>query len=570
MTRAALQPVFFCIFVDINNKIMNLDKYTVCNLISKSIERFPDKLALAYVGEEKGINYSALGIKVSNLAGKLSSMNINKGDKVAIIGESSPNWGISFLSVLCTGAIAVPVLPDFHVNEILNIVKHSDAKIAFVSDKQYSRLEKHLSDNEDLSIINIDKLSVSDSNYETKSSRSFCFPCMDNFLNEDDLATIIYTSGTTGTSKGVMLTHKNIAWLVNQALTMQEVDENDRFLSILPISHTYENSLSFLLALHTGASIYFLKKQPTPTILLDALAKVKPTMVLTVPLIIEKIFRKQVLPKFQKSVVTRTLFGFKPTRRVLNYLAGRKLKKVFGGNLRFFGIGGAKLDPEIEKYLREAKFPYAIGYGLTETSPLLAGCNPDQTKLESTGKALQGVSLRLDNVNPSTGEGEIVAKGPNVMKGYYKNPDATKAAFTEDGWFRTGDLGYINKKGYVYIRGRIKNVILGTNGENIYPEEIESILNSIEGVEESLVVNKHGKIVAMVNLNIQELENRIVRLNEKIMEVRHETVDELLSEIQKFVNSRVNRFSKVQLVILQAEPFEKTPTKKIKRYLYMT
>ncbi len=549
---------------------MTLDKYTVCNLISRSIERFPDNPALAYVDEEKAISYSALGIKISNLAGKLSLMNISKGDKVAIIGESSPNWGVSFLSVLCFGAVAVPVLPDFHVNEVLNIIKHSGAKMAFVSDKQYSRLEKHLLEQDGFSIINIDSHSVSGSAYETEFARSFCFPGLDSHVSEDDLATIIYTSGTTGTSKGVMLTHKNIAWMVDQALTIQDVDENDRFLSILPMAHTYENSLGFLLALHTGASVYFLKKQPTPTILLGALEKVKPTMLLTVPLIIEKIFRKQVLPKFRKSAITRSLFGFTPTRRVLNYLAGRKLKKVFGGNLRFFGIGGAKLDPEIEKYLREARFPYAIGYGLTETSPLLAGCNPEQTKLESTGRALQGVSLRLDNVNPSTGEGEIVAKGPNVMKGYYKNPEATKAAFTKDGWFRTGDLGYIDKNGYVYIRGRIKNVILGTNGENIYPEEIESILNSIEGVEESLVINKHGKIVAMVNLNLQELETRMVRLNEKIMEVRHETMDELLSEIQRFVNSRVNRFSQVQLVVLQAEPFEKTPTKKIKRYLYMT
>jgi len=549
---------------------MTLDKYTVCRLIGQSIERFPEKLALSYVDENDGISYASLGIKVSNLAGKLSSMKIQKGDKVAVIGESSPNWGVSFLSILCSGAVAVPVLPDFHVDEILNIIKHSDARIAFVSTKQYKRLENHLKKEDDFSIINIDELSVSDSQYETKLARSLCFPCMEGLVKEDDLATIIYTSGTTGTSKGVMLTHKNISWMVNQTLTIQDVCEDDRFLSILPMAHTYENSLGFLLALHTGASVYFLKKQPTPTVLLAALEKVKPTMLLTVPLIIEKIFRKQVLPKFQKSALTRTLFGFVPTRKVLNYLAGRKLKKVFGGNLRFFGIGGAKLDPEIEKYLLEARFPYAIGYGLTETSPLLAGCNPSDTKHQSTGKALQGVQLRLDNINTETGEGEIVARGPNVMKGYYKNPDATKAVFTEDGWFRTGDLGYIDKKGYVYIRGRIKNVILGTNGENIYPEEIESLLNSIEGVEESLVVNKHGKIVAMVNLNIQELENRMIRLNEKILEVRNETIDELLFEIQKFVNSKVNKFSQIQHIIFHSKPFEKIPTKKIKRYLYTT
>jgi long-chain acyl-CoA synthetase len=322
--------------------------------------------------------------------------------------------------------------------------------------------------------------------------------------------------------------------------------------------------------LYQSASVFYLRRQPTPTILLDALQKVKPTTLLTVPLIIEKIYRKQVLPKFQKSPVTRTLFKFTPTRRVLNYLAGKKLKKVFGGNLRFFGIGGAKLDPEIEKYLREAKFPYAIGYGLTETSPMLAGCAPANTKLESTGKVLEGVTLKLDNVDSETGEGELLAKGPNVMKGYFKNTEATQSVFNEDGWFKTGDLARIDKDGFIYIRGRIKNVILGRNGENIYPEEIESIINGIEGVEESLVVQKHGKIVAMVNMNLHELENRIIRLNEKIVEVRNERVDELLNEIQRFVNSRVNRFSQIQLVVLHAEPFEKTPTKKIKRYLYGT
>ena len=546
---------------------MTMNKYTICNLVGKSVEKYPDKLALCYVDESNGISYSTLGIKVSALAGRLSSMKISKGDKVAVIGESSPNWGISFLSVLCLGAVAVPVLPDFHVDEIMNILRHSGAKMAFVSEKQYKRLEKEFTNSGFPSII-LEDFSASGMEDSKTISNSMCYPCMESLVNEEDLATIIYTSGTTGTSKGVMLTHKNISWLVDQSLTIQDVNENDRFLSILPMAHTYENSLGFLLALHAGASIFYLKKQPTPTVLLEALQKVKPTTILTVPMIIEKIYRKQVLPKFQKKAITRMLFGFRPTRRVLNYLAGKKLKKVFGGNIRFFGIGGAKLDPEIELYLREARFPYAIGYGLTETSPMLAGCSPSGTKLQSTGKVLAGVTLKLDNVNPETGEGELLAKGPNVMQGYYKNPEATKAVFTEDGWFRTGDLVHIDDKGYIYIRGRIKNVILGTNGENIYPEEIEAILNSISGVEESLVVQNQGKIVAMVNMNLQELENKIIRLNEKLVEVKNEKIDEVLSEIQKFVNSKLNRFSQIQRTIFHAEPFEKTPTKKIKRYLY--
>jgi long-chain acyl-CoA synthetase len=266
--------------------------------------------------------------------------------------------------------------------------------------------------------------------------------------------------------------------------------------------------------------------------------------------------------------ITRNLFKFPPTRVLLNQVAGKKLLATFGGNLRFFGVGGAKLDPAIEKHLREAKFPYAIGYGLTETSPMLAGAAPFKSKWQATGPKVVGVELRIFEPNPETGEGEIQAKGPNVMKGYYKNPEQTAAVFTEDGWFKTGDLGYIDKDGIVFIRGRIKNVLLGTNGENIYPEEIEAILNGIEFIEESLVVQEEGKIGALISINLKDFENKLVKLNERVMHVAHDTMDELLEEAQKFVNQRVNRFSKIQFTKFQPNPFEKTPTNKIKRYLY--
>jgi long-chain acyl-CoA synthetase len=334
------------------------------------------------------------------------------------------------------------------------------------------------------------------------------------------------------------------------------------------MSHTYENTLGFLLPLYTGASVYYLRKYPTPSVMVEAMGIVKPTTILTVPLIIEKIYRKQVLPKFNSNPVTRTMFRFKPTRILLNRLAGKKLKKTFGGQVRFFGVGGAKLDATIEKYLREAQFPYAIGYGLTETSPMLAGGAPFKTPYQSTGKPVEGVQIRLYNQNPVTGIGEIQAKGPNVMSGYYKNPELTSEVFTEDGWFKTGDLGSMNSKGTLYIRGRIKNIIIGTNGENIYPEEIEAILNGIEYVEESLVVEEQGKIVALININLKDFEEKIVKLNEKAIRVASDSIDELLAEAQEFVNQRVNRFSKIHMVRLQPEPFEKTPTNKIKRYLY--
>ncbi len=546
-----------------------MEKFTVCELINQSVRDFPDKTAMKFVESEDGISYGALGIKVQSLAGYLDVLGIKKGDKVALLGENSPEWGISYLGILCTGAVVVPILPDFHNDEIKSIVDHANCRLILISSRQKQRLGSAI----DFPGVRMMTYDTQDfvsqlADFSGEIPRSLCMNCTTNLVKEDDLAAIIYTSGTTGSSKGVMLSHKNISWLVHQCLTLQNVEPGDRFLSILPMSHTYENSLGFLLPLHRGATVYFLGKTPTPGILIEALKKVKPTLILTVPLIIEKIFRKQVLPKFNASPVTRFLFRYRLSRTLLNRMAGKKLMKVFGGNLKFFGIGGAKMDPLIEKYLREARFPYAVGYGLTETSPLLAGGRVFNSVWQSTGKALEGVDLKLININPSTGEGEIVAKGPNVMQGYYKNPEATAEVFTTDGYFRTGDLGFIDEKGNVFIRGRIKSVILGNNGENIYPEEIESLINSIQGVEESLVVNKKGRIVAMVNLNVTELENRIIKLNEKAIQVTQDKMDEVLQEIQHYVNKRVNRYSRLQLVVFHPVPFEKTPTNKIKRYLY--
>lgn len=563
------RAVFAARFVYLRIMIEAMEKYTICELISQSVRDYPDNPAMKFVDSDNAITYRTLGIKVQNLAGYLDLLGIKKGDKVGLIGENSPEWGISYLGILCTGAVVVPILPDFHEDEVNSIIDHAECKLILASTRQRNRLSA-VNSFSGARMITYDTQDFTSqlSKFSGEIPRSLCMSCTGSLVKEEDLAAIIYTSGTTGSSKGVMLSHKNISWLVHQCLTLQDVDSNDRFLSILPMSHTYENSLGFLLPLHRGATVYFLGKTPTPGVLTEALKKVKPTLILTVPLIIEKIFRKQVLPKFNASPVLRFLFRQSPTRILLNRMAGKKLKKVFGGNLRFFGIGGAKMDPLIEKYLREARFPYAVGYGLTETSPLLAGGRVFNSVWQSTGKALEGVDLKLIEINPATGEGEIVAKGPNVMKGYYKNPEATAEVFTTDGYFRTGDLGYIDSRGNVFIRGRIKSVILGNNGENIYPEEIESLINSIQGVEESLVVNKKGRIVAMVNFNVTELENRIIKLNEKAIQVTQDKMDEVLREIQQYVNQRVNRYSRLQLVVLHPGPFEKTPTNKIKRYLY--
>jgi len=542
-------------------------KYTIPSFIRDSVENFSGNTALAFV-DEKGITYSELGVHIEKTVALLDILGITRGDKVALIGENMPNWGIAFLSVISMGAVAVPILPDFHENEVQNIIEHSGSKLLFASNKQISRLKNILS--RKIQVIVTDNLSLLDSAAaeNSKIPVRISLQKMDEESSESDLATIIYTSGTTGSSKGVMLTNKNLAWMAEQCLTIQHVAAGHRFLSILPMSHTYENSIGFLLPLYSGATVYYLKKPMSPSVLLEALTIVRPTHFLTVPLIIEKIYRKQVLPKFNKNLITRNLFRFAPTRKLLNRLAGKKLMKTFGSELIFFGIGGSKLDGRIEKYLTEAKFPFAIGYGLTETSPLLAGSSPFNTAWQSTGKVLQGVELKIDNPDPVTGEGEIIARGPNLMLGYYKNQEATSEVITPDGWFKTGDLGYIDQKGNIYIRGRIKNLIIGTNGENIYPEEIESIINSIEYIEESLVVKQKDKLIAYVNINLLELENKLIKLNEKVVKVCHDSADELLEEIQTFVNQRVNRYSRIQMVILHTMPFEKTPTNKIKRYLY--
>ena len=543
-----------------------MNELTISSMIGDSIEKYGDNIALSFVGEQ-GITYSSLGKKISNISGILDLAGIHYGDKLAILGENMPNWGIAYLSIVNMGAVAVPILPDFHSDEVEFILNHSESKLIFVSDKQINRL-KDLFAKLTIPIIIIDNLHFQGECLpENESEAHEKFSPGNIEVKETDLASIIYTSGTTGSSKGVMLLHKNLVWMVKQCRTIHEVNQNDRFLSILPLSHTYENTLGFLLPLYAGAGVFYLRKHPSPAILVEAMGIVKPTTMFTVPLIIEKIFKRQVIPKFKKKAITRLLFSFRPTRKLLNRLVGIKLKKTFGGQLRFFGIGGSKLDPLIEQYIREARFPYSVGYGLTETSPLLAGSPPFKTPYQSTGKPVEGVQIRLHDAT-SRGEGEIQVKGPNVMAGYFKNPELTSKVFTDDGWFKTGDIGFFDSKGTLYIRSRIKNILLGTNGENVYPEEIEAILNGIEFVEDSLVVQEQGKIIALININLKDFEEKVVELNERALRVANDTVDDLLDEIQKFVNQRVNRFSRIQAIRLQTAPFEKTPTNKIKRYLY--
>jgi len=540
-----------------------LEKYTIPAVLNNSFSKYAARPSLVFAGEENR-TYQQLEEEIDQVIRLLRAHRITKGDKVAILSTNMPNWGIAYFAVVSIGAIVVPILPDFSVTEITNIIEHSEPRVLFVSENLSLKIERFISDPSKI-VIGIETFKVISDKFDpeivTDEKGQY------ETVEEEDLASIIYTSGTTGKSKGVMLTHKNIVWDAEHGGLIQPISTKDRFLSLLPLSHAYENTIGFIFPVMYGASVHYIRKLPTPAVLLPALQTVKPTILLTVPLIIEKIYHKQIKPKFTSNLLIRLLYGILPFRLLLNRIAGNKLRQTFGGELIFFGIGGAKLDSNVEKFLHEAKFPYSIGFGLTETAPLVAGAGPANTRLNTIGPAMPGNEVIIHQPDPKTGQGEIWVKGPNVMKGYYKEPELTKEVITGEGWFRTGDLGLFDKKGYLAFKGRLKNMIVSASGENIYPEEIESVINNFKNVVESLVIQRKGKLVALVRLNMEELESQYNAFLDQA-DLYNEKLDDLLRELQLYVNTHVNKFSQVQLVLIQPEPFERTPTMKIKRFLY--
>ncbi len=561
-----------------------LEKMTLKHLLERSVKLYNTRPALSMV-DGQPITYEQLGHQVQTLSGVLYNQGITPGDRVAILSENKPTWGIAFFAITTMGAVAVPILPDFHSNSVQHILRHSGAKAIFISKKQYHKIEDARIESLN-TIFLIDDFSVISSETRASKLKEVIKEGQKEYMRlkeaalkiigrvrsevqENDIASIIYTSGTTGHSKGVILTHKNFVFDATATLKIQTVTSEDRLLSILPLSHSYECTIGFLIPLMQGACIYYIDKTPVARVLLPAMEKIKPTMMLTVPLIMEKIYKTRILPQFTQNGVMRKMYKIPILRKRLHRIAAMKVYKMFGGKLRFFGIGGALLDPNVELFLREGKFPYAIGYGLTETSPLIAGSSPKATKYRSTGPAIPGVEIRINQPNPVTGEGEIWVRGENVMKGYYNDPERTKEVLLPDGWFRTGDLGLLDKDGYLYIKGRLKNMIVGPNGENIYPEEIESVINECDYVLESLVYQDNGQLIARVHLNYELLDEEFK--SSKLSETQiAQRIREKLEEVRNFVNSRVPAFSRIKKVIEQPEPFEKTPTQKIKRYLYVT
>lgn len=534
---------------------------TLYELARNSVEKFASKVAFSMF-EGDDVTYAEVGRRIEKVQEILTCAGLHAGDKVALLSSNMPNWGVCYFAVTSAGMVAVPILPDFSGEELDMIIAHSEAKALLVSDRLFTKLSKQTIERLNV-VVRTKNLGVIAQRVKGEGSMAVPKP--------DDLAVIIYTSGTTSKPKGVMLTHAALCAQVGISSGIFPVLPDDVFLSVLPLSHTYECSIGMIYPFSMGARVVYLDRPPTASALMPALRAVRPSVMLIVPLIIEKIYRHQVLAKFNSNGFWRTLYKVGFLRRYLHRVAGKKLLKLFGGRLRFLGIGGAKLDGGAEKFLLEAKVPYAIGYGLTETAPLLAGAAPSQVRLGSTGPQAPGVQLRLENINPDTRQGEVVALTPSVMLGYFKNPEATKEVFTDDGWFRTGDLGEFDKDGWLYIKGRLKNMIVGPGGENIYPEDIETVLNSHVYIADSIVTEQEGRLVALVHFNRDEIEAMVDNWREE-WETQKEAweakTEQLKKEIMDFVNAKVNRFSRISEVVEEKDDFAKTPTHKIKRFLY--
>ncbi len=552
---------------------------TLKTIFENSVASFGDRVSLSFVDEETH-SFNQINVTVKALQDALLKRGIKKGDRVAILSENSPRWGMVYFAVGGIGAINVPILPDFHKSEVNHILRNAGAKIIFISGKLAHKIVEAKIPELEI-VVTLDDAEIETDHFTTetfsdlitgvepKNSSKANKKRKDIDVEENDLLEILYTSGTTGHSKGVMLTHRNIISNALSAINAIEITPDDRFLSILPLAHSYECTCGFIAPFMKGAGIYYIKGLPTAQTLLPAVAKIKPTILLSVPLIMSKIYKKKVLSQINEKAFSKALYNFLPTRKVVHKIAGKKLYKAFGGELRFMVFGGAATPKEVEDFLTDGGFPYITGYGLTESSPILTVNPVGEVKKQSAGKVVSEVQVRIDDPDPETGIGEIVATGPNIMQGYYRNEEVTKNTFTEDGWLKTGDRGYFDEAGYLFIKGRSKNLIVGPSGENIFPEEIEFHLSQFPFVLESLVYEEDGKIVARVHLDYDALDEELSRdgIDEAEASKR---IQQILEDIRKETNSQIASYSRIHKIIEQTEEFEKTPTKKIKRYLYIS
>ena len=538
------------------------------SILQESMRARWEKPALSdYRGET--FTFAQMATRIAKLHATFKAIGLEPGDKVALAGKNCARWAMSFMATATYRGVAVPILPDFAPNTIAGLTDHSESSVLFTGRRIWEQMElkdmpnlKAALDLDNYSIIYSKDEALVDAVAQIEQDMPSIIPAEKKieatdytFSNINDLAIINYTSGTTSQPKGVILTSGNISANIDFALAYIPVEDGDKIISMLPLAHMFGQLADFLYPFSAGATIYYLTKAPTPSLLLKAMADVNPYLVATVPLVIEKIYKKKLDPLLSK--LSFKFCWYTPgIMNIVRAVVKKSLVKAFGGQVRYFLCGGAAMNPIVEKCLMDVSFPLSIGFGMTECGPLVSGTVPKYFRRRSCGQPVPNMEVMIDNPNEK-GEGEILTRGENVMMGYYKNEEATRAAFTEDGWLRTGDLGYMDKKQFVYIRGRIKSMFLGASGQNIYPEEIEDKLNNQTGVAESVVVEREGKLIGLVfpdedqtkNFSLDDLKN-------------------LMKENLKKLNDALPSYSRVHDIEIKEEPFEKTPKKSIKRFLY--
>ena len=556
----------------LNNKNMEIPSFNA--LIQQSIIDHWDMDALTdYKGAT--LQYHDVARKIEKLHIMFENSGVVKGDKIALCGRNSANWAVAFLATLTYGAIAVPILHEFMPEQIHNIVNHSDAKLLFVGDVVATQVDAtkmpglegiiYIPDYS-LVVSRTDKLTYAREHlnemFGIKYPKYFRKNHVNYYIDQDpnELAMINYTSGTTGFSKGVMVPYRALWGNADFAENVlgKKIKAGDSVISILPMAHMYGMAFEFIFEFIKGCHIFYLTRIPSPAIIAEAFGRIKPAVIIAVPLVIEKIIRKKVFPKIQNNRMRMLLHMPVISKKVKEKICDQ-VTNAFGGNFYEVIIGGAAFNQEVERFLHSVGFKYTVGYGATECAPII--CYEDYKNFVpgSCGKAALHMMVRIDSPDPENVPGEILAKGPNVMLGYYKNEEATKQTIDENGWYHSGDLGTMDGDGNVFIKGRSKNMLLGASGQNIYPEEIEDKLNSLALVAESVVVQKGDKLVALVYPDFDEAQS---------LNLGRSELEEIMEQNRQELNAMVPAYSKVSEIRIHEEEFEKTPKKSIKRFLY--
>lgn len=542
-------------------------------LLENSFKSNWDLPAYTNYSTRQTYTYGEAATQIAHMHLLFREANIQQGDKISLIGKNTPNWAITYVAVVTYGAVIVPILQDFNPNDVHHIVNHSDSVMLFCSDKNWDSLEEEKMEDL-LAVFSLDDfrcihqrdgigiqkiVKYLDPLFKETYPNGYNADCVCYADRENqELAMISYTSGTTGFSKGVMISGNALAGNITFGIDTRLLEKGDRVLTFLPLAHAYGMAFDFLTATCVGAHTTLLNKIPSPKVLLKAFEEVKPTVIFTVPLILEKIYRKQLQPALAKRSMRLALSIPLLDDKIYSQVK-KKLDEAFGNVFKEVIIGGAPLNREVEDFLRKIKFRFTVGYGMTECAPLICYAPWDEYVPYSVGKPLPKMEVKIDSDNPQNIAGEILVRGENLMGGYYKNIEATKSTFAEEGWMRTGDMGIIDADGNVFIKGRRKTMILGANGQNIYPEEIEEKLNNLPFVMESLVIEKEGKLFALVYPDYEAVD---------AASISHDDLDLIMDENRKQLNSIVGSYENVSKIILYPTEFEKTPKRSIKRYLY--